>query len=92
MINWDDPDYQSAGHFYALIQSVNITCNDPTTPATDVTGYVYGSNTTADTPSVSMTNQSTVEASVNGAAGLTGPWNTWTVVAVMFALLGASLA
>ncbi|KAF9225722.1 glycoside hydrolase family 16 protein [Gyrodon lividus] len=68
MINWNDPDYVSAGHFYALFQSVSVQCNDPTPPNSSVTSYVYGSNTTTDTPSIAFSNASTI----NGASSLPG--------------------
>ncbi|KAJ7060985.1 glycoside hydrolase family 16 protein [Mycena amicta] len=67
LIDYNDPDYVSAGHFYALLQSVNITCADPTKPAGDITGYVYGANASADTPSVALTNLTT---NINAAPGL----------------------
>jgi len=69
MINWNDPDYTSAGHFYALFQSVSVQCNDPTPPNSSVTSYVYGANTTLDTPSIAFSNASTM---VNGASSLSG--------------------
>ena len=65
MINWKDPDYVSAGHFYTLISSVNVTCNDPVKPSADVTSYVYTPNTTSFTPGVEFSNQTTI----NGAGG-----------------------
>ncbi|KAF7319129.1 Glycoside hydrolase family 16 protein [Mycena chlorophos] len=65
LINYNDPDYVSAGHFYALISSINITCADPTAPAADITGYVYGSNSSTDTPSVDLTN---ITTNINAAA------------------------
>lgn len=64
MINWNDPDYVAAGHFYTLISSVNITCNDPVKPSSNVTSYVYTPNTTALTPGIEFSNQTTI----NGAA------------------------
>lgn len=67
MIDWNDPDYVSnGGHFYALVQSVSIVCNDPTPPGSDVTAYVYGKNSSAFTPSILYTNESTI----SGAAGM----------------------
>lgn len=65
MINWNDPDYVSTGHFYTLVQSVNITCNDPSQPSDNVTSYVYTPNTTALTPGIAFSNETTI----NGAAG-----------------------
>ena len=77
MIDWTDPDYVAAGHFYTLIQSVAINCSDPagSVPA-GAESYAYGANTTADgggggggggeleVPSVQVTNRTTV---MNGA-------------------------
>lgn len=65
MINWQDPDYQSAGHFYALLKSVDLQCADPAPPDPKDTSYVYGANSSALTPSVTFSNQS---ISTNGAA------------------------
>ncbi|KAL1661620.1 glycoside hydrolase family 16 protein [Schizophyllum commune] len=61
-INWDDPDYTSAGHFYALVKSVSVKCADPETPSANDTSYIYESN--ASTPSIAMSNHSTL---LNGA-------------------------
>ncbi|KAJ7185785.1 glycoside hydrolase family 16 protein [Mycena filopes] len=69
LIDYNDPDYVSAGHFYALLNSVNITCADPSPLASDVTGYVYGANVSTNTPSVALTNHTT---NLNGAPSLTG--------------------
>ncbi|KAF8830414.1 hypothetical protein HHX47_DHR2000493 [Lentinula edodes] len=68
MINWQDQDYVSAGHFYTLIQSVTVKCADPQSPGANITSYVYGSNQTMDTPSVAFSNETTV----NGAGPLFG--------------------
>jgi len=68
MINWNDPDYVSAGHFYALFQSVSVQCNDPTLPNASDTSYVYGTNSSLDTPSIAFSNASTI----NGASALIG--------------------
>jgi len=67
MIDWSDPDYVAAGHFYALVKSVSIQCNDPSKAASNVTGYVYGSNSSTDTPGVAFTNETTT---LNGAMGV----------------------
>ncbi|KAJ7665972.1 glycoside hydrolase family 16 protein [Mycena polygramma] len=69
LINYNDPDYVSAGHFYTLIKSVNVTCSDPTPPSADITAYVYGANSSTNTPSVALTNATT---NLNGAPGLQG--------------------
>ncbi|KAJ3772042.1 glycoside hydrolase family 16 protein [Lentinula raphanica] len=71
MINWQDSDYVSAGHFYALVQSVTVKCADPQSPGANITSYVYGSNQTTDTPTVAFSNQTTI----NGAGHLFElPW------------------
>lgn len=62
MINWNDPDYVSAGHFYALVSSVSIKCADPQAPGPDITSYVYGQNASTDTPAVDFSNKSTIDA------------------------------
>ncbi|CCL98234.1 uncharacterized protein FIBRA_00228 [Fibroporia radiculosa] len=63
MINWNDPDYVSAGHFYAYVDSVSITCNPPTPPGPNDTSYVYGSNTTTFEPAINYSNESTIVTS-----------------------------
>jgi len=67
MINWSDPDYVSAGHFYALYQSVSVECNDTTAPGPGITSYVYGPNSTLNTPTIAFSNASTL---INGASSL----------------------
>ncbi|TFK38038.1 glycoside hydrolase family 16 protein [Crucibulum laeve] len=67
MIDWNDPDYNSAGHFYALLKSVTIKCADPTKPGPNMTSYVYGKNATANQPTVAFSNGSTL---LNGAPNL----------------------
>ncbi|KAH9946909.1 concanavalin A-like lectin/glucanase domain-containing protein [Amylocystis lapponica] len=90
LINWDDPDYKSAGHFYSVVESVSITCNDPTTAAGDVTSYVYGSNSTAFTPSIAFSNETTVNGALGAGARVWGAW--WAVAAAsVAALLGSGL-
>lgn len=93
MIDWSNPDYQSAGHFYALVESVNITCSDPTPASSNVTSYVYGKNSSALTPSVAFSNASTVNGALGALSGVAGPWGAWTIAsAVLFSLVGAALA
>ena len=67
MIDWNDPDYVAAGHFYALLKQVTIKCADPQQPGEDITSYVYGSNVTADMPGIAFSNDSTL---VDGAFGM----------------------
>lgn len=93
MINWQDPDYLSAGHFYALVQSINVTCHDPTIAPFNATSYVYGTNSSAFTPSIAFSNASTVNAARGMMQDAAGPFGMWTVAcAVAFSLLGAVLA
>lgn len=66
MINWNDPDYVAAGHFYTLISSVNITCNDPVKPSANVTSYVYTPNTTTFTPGIEFSNETTINSATTG--------------------------
>lgn len=93
LIDWQDPDYVSAGHFYALVQSVNITCQDPTAEPTDATSYVYGKNSSTFTPSVAFSNLTTINGAVGSLGGVKGALGLWTIAsAVVFSLLGAMLA
>lgn len=55
------------GHFYALYQSVSVECNDTIAPGPGITSYVYGPNSTLDTPSIAFSNASTL---INGASSL----------------------
>lgn len=59
--------HDRAGHFYALFESVTVQCNDTTAPGAGVTSYVYGPNSTTDTPSIAFSNASTL---INGASSL----------------------
>lgn len=73
MINWQDGDYQSAGHFYTLLKSVQIECSEASvvngTKQSDTTGYVYGTNASSSQPGVAFTNASTL---INGANSIMG--------------------
>ncbi|GLB42282.1 putative glycosyl hydrolases family 16 [Lyophyllum shimeji] len=69
MINWQDPDYLAAGHFYALVKSVVVKCGDSAQRTGEVQAYKYGSNATSQTPSIAMTNQTTL---LNGAGPTLG--------------------
>ncbi|KAH9941782.1 glycoside hydrolase family 16 protein [Epithele typhae] len=66
LINFDDPDYKAAGHFYALVESVSITCADSKSNPAGATSYVFGTNTSSFNPQVAVTNETTV----NGAGSL----------------------
>lgn len=92
MINWDDPDYKSAGHFYALVQSVSVNCTDPTSEPSDTTSYIYGKNGSLDTPSVAFSNKSTVN-SARGMLSFSGETLVLTISSTLVvSLLGALLA
>ncbi|KAJ8507677.1 hypothetical protein ONZ45_g9967 [Pleurotus djamor] len=90
MINWDDPDYKSAGNFYTLVKSVSIKCSDPTKPGPNITSYVYGANATANTPAIAFSNKTTslngagslrpVGAGLGGLLGMMGLWVVGMVV------------
>jgi hypothetical protein len=69
MINWNDPDYVSAGHFYTLIKSITVKCADPNQPGPNMTSYIYGKNVTAETPSILLSNQSTLLSDARAAFG-----------------------
>ncbi|KAE9407905.1 hypothetical protein BT96DRAFT_1013796 [Gymnopus androsaceus JB14] len=96
MINWQDPDYISAGHFYALVQSVTVKCADPQSPGVNITSYIYGSNQTTDTPSIAFSNETIL---LNGASSksegflfgmigfLEGRAVSWLVAALMVMIL-----
>ncbi|KAI3605291.1 cell wall glucanase [Moniliophthora roreri] len=66
MIDWNDPDYKAAGQFYALVKSIQIQCSDPQPPSpnSNITSYIYGTNSTTDTPSIAFSNASVL---LNGA-------------------------
>ncbi|KII87844.1 glycoside hydrolase family 16 protein [Plicaturopsis crispa FD-325 SS-3] len=63
MIDWTDPDYVKAGHFSAFVSSVSVKCADPQQPSANMTSYVYGANSTANTPSIAFSDETTI----NGA-------------------------
>ncbi|KAG5636834.1 hypothetical protein H0H81_006661 [Sphagnurus paluster] len=87
MINWKDPDYVAAGHFYALVKSVTVKCGDKANRGANMTAYVYGTNLTSQTPSIAFSNQSTL---LNGAATLgTSMQLRGVMVAVASLMLGA---
>lgn len=91
MINWDDPDYTSAGHFYALVSSVSVQCADsnPSNPDSNITSYVYGSNSSTDTPSVAFSNQSILLSGANRMGGEdAGRQLWWAAGAVALGMLG----
>ncbi|PFH50606.1 glycoside hydrolase family 16 protein [Amanita thiersii Skay4041] len=88
MIDWNDPDYKSAGHFYARIQSVTVKCSDPVAPGPNITSYVYSSNSTKE-PAVSYSNKSTL---LNGASPIIAvPVQLQNAIILVTALLAATL-
>jgi hypothetical protein len=85
MINWKDPDYIAAGHFYALIKSINVQCQDPSTGTgnvTDPTGYVF-TNATGVSPLVAFTNQSTLLGAAARQGDLGMVKGIWVAVVAM---------
>jgi len=71
MINWDDPDYKSAGQFYALVNSVTIKCTNaqPIAAGSNITSYVYGGDKNSKTtPVIVYSNHTTL---LNGAGRMT---------------------
>ena len=93
MIDWNDPDYVAAGHFYALVSGVNVTCHDPASASApaNTQSYVYGQNASAFSPSVAVTNETTVngESTLRALAGTSAMWTALTAGAAM--ALGAFL-
>ena len=91
LINWNDPDYLAAGHFYAIVDSVSVTCADSTTNPADAQSYVYGGNTSSFTPTIDVTNETTVSgaASLRALAAGNGLWTALVAGAAM--ALGAVL-
>lgn len=77
LINWDDPDYKAAGHFYALVESVSVTCADAKTNGANVTSYVYGQNSSAFSPSVAASNETTVTNAAVGVGALAASKAVW---------------
>lgn len=70
MINWNDADYKSAGHFYASFNQVTIKCSTASAAPTgsNITSYVYsGSKNQSSTPTIIYSNHSTL---LNGASHL----------------------
>jgi len=88
MINWNDPDYKSAGNFYVRVQSVTIKCADPKRPAANITSYVYGPNTSDSTPSIAFSNRSTL---LSDASSLLGADFPATRAVALAALVGLAL-
>ncbi|QRV76563.1 glycoside hydrolase family 16 protein [Ceratobasidium sp. AG-Ba] len=62
MINWQDPDYVTAGHFSAIVSEVTVKCAPLTGVANSsaMTSYVYAANDSTGVPTVQVTNHSTM--------------------------------
>ena len=91
IINWDDPDYKSAGHFYVILDSVSVQCADASTNPANAQSYVYGTNASAFTPAIDVTNETTVNAA-QGLRALAGGKAMWTALVAGAAMaLGAVL-
>ncbi len=63
MINWNDPDYKAAGHFYVLVNKVSIKCSTAQAPpsGSNITSYVYsGSKNQSTAPTVVFSDRSTL--------------------------------
>jgi len=70
MIDWNDPDYKAAGHFYALVNKVSVKCSTAQAPppGSNTTSYVYnGSKNQSTTPTIGFSNHSTL---LNGTGRL----------------------
>jgi len=91
MIDWNDPDYVSAGHFYALVHSVAIKCTgtQPVSATSNLTSYVYGGNRSDTAPTIIYSNSSTM---VNAASGRFGTPVVGSVGGILVALgMGVAL-
>jgi beta-glucanase (GH16 family) len=89
-INFNDPDFVAAGHFYASVKDVTVKCADPQTPGSNITGYVYGTGASSTKPSVSFTNASTLVKSGALPRALAMPAHTLGALAL--AVVGAMAA
>ena len=86
LINWNDSDYEAAGHFYTLIKSVSIQCADPASPNSTDTSYAYTTNVSTNTPGVTFSQADIV---VNGAMGFAS--GRAAVLAGLLAAFGIAL-
>jgi len=85
MINWDSPDYTSAGHYYALVKEVTVQCSTNSAAGAVPAGavsYIYGQNVSG-VPTVLASNQSSITGAASRAVGYAG-------VLRAFALAGAA--
>lgn len=74
MINWNDPDYKAAGHFFATVKSVAVKCTNVQKADANTTSYVYQNSSQKATPSISLSNHSTMlnSAPMVGVSGQHG--------------------
>ncbi|KAF5357158.1 hypothetical protein D9756_006430 [Leucocoprinus leucothites] len=74
MINWDDADYKTAGHFYATVKSVSVKCTNIQKPESNTTSYVYTNSSDDSAPQIALSNRSTLlnAAPVVGISGMHG--------------------
>jgi len=92
MINWQDPDYVSAGHFYAQYHSVTIKCTGTQKVAagSDLVSYVYGGNRSDPAPTIVYSNRTTLLNAASGRFGAVGGTGTMLVALAMGAVLGVN--
>ncbi|TFL04720.1 glycoside hydrolase family 16 protein [Pterulicium gracile] len=69
MIDYEHEDYKSAGQFYTLVKSIEIKCADTQPTTGNITSYVWGADSTSQSPVVIYSNSSTL---LNGASGMHG--------------------
>jgi hypothetical protein len=64
LVNWDAPDIQNAGYFYAMVNDVNVECYSPPPDATvqGTKSYIYN-NKSGLNDTVVITNDDTVLSS-----------------------------
>jgi hypothetical protein len=86
-IDFSNPDYASAGHFYATVAEVDVKCMDPQTPGNGTTGYVYGANASGQSPQVAFTNASVLLAGNGAGRAISIGVGSWAAAGL--ALVGA---
>ena len=61
LVNWNSPDVQNAGYFYAMVNEVNVQCYSPPSGAkvSGSTSYIYD-NASGTNDTVETTNDATV--------------------------------
>jgi len=89
MINWEDPDYKSAGHFYALVKSVTVKCSNQETGA-DLTSYVYVNGTNGQ-PAVKYTNATTLLNAAGPTVAFSGYHGVIAVLTAVFMIFAHAL-